>query len=213
MGENTVKTIWRHWPLINRPLIRRFHLSWPEWCMMGPGGRRPDTYQYVYPHLYTPHTDTVSHLFFFLLVLHRGSVLDFPFPPLSLNQKKRHCLSLPLVFCVHADTHTHTRAHKYSTCTDTQTPAPTETRTHTQPAFCCCDGSELSKHPRFLSLSLTKAAWLSLSMQVLRDCLSIRPHSLFLSFSLLFVSLSPTFVHLVILPTLSRSLAALSLTF
>lgn len=173
MGENTVKTIWRHWPLINRPLIRRFHLSWPEWCMMGPGGRRPDTYQYVYPHLYTPHTDTVSHLFF-LLVLHRGSVLDFPFPPLSLNQKKRHCLSLPLVFCVRADTHTHaqthTHAHKYSTCTDTQTPAPTETRTHTQPAFCCCDGSELSKHPRFLSLSLTKAAWLSLSMQVLRDC-------------------------------------------
>lgn len=72
----------------------------------------------IYPHFYTPHTDRG----FFICPSTRLCTRRPFFPFLSLNQKKRHCLSLPLVFCVHANTH----VHKYSMCTDTQRPAPTE---------------------------------------------------------------------------------------
>lgn len=202
--RDTIKT---HCLLISSPLIRRFYLSSPEWCAMGPGGRHPDTYQYVYPHLYTPHTDTVSHLFF-LLVLHPGSVLDFLFSPfVSESEETSLSVSAFSLLCACRHTHTHTNTVR----AQTHKHLHPQRQTHTQPAFCCCDGSELSKHPCFLSLSLTKAAWLSLSMQVHRDCcLSTLTLSFFLP---PFFPLSLTFVYLSILISLSLSFTHVLLSF
>ena len=178
MGENTIKTIWRHCPVIKyQPSNKEVSLVVTRMMHDGARWQAPWHISICIPtFIYATHRYSLTSFFFsfFLLVLHRGSVLDFPFPPLSLNQKKRHCLSLPLVFCVHIHTHTcthtHTNTERAQTHKHLHPQRHAHTHTHTQPAFCCCDGSELSKHPRFLSLSLTKAAWLSLSMQVLRDC-------------------------------------------
>ncbi len=146
---------------------------------MGPGGRRPDTYQYVYPHSYTPHTDTVSHLF--LLVLHPGSVLDFLFPPF-VSESEETSLSVSAFSLLWADRHTHT--HKYSTCTDTQTPAPTETDTH---AACLLLLWWLrAVKTSLLSLPLSHQSSLTeLVYAGSQRLLSIHPHSLFLSSSFL----------------------------
>lgn len=158
---------------------------------------------------HTPHTRS------FTCPPSTGSVQDSPFFSFLCLRIRRNvsvCLYLQSSGgCVCADVHNHTHSltHTQSLCTDTQTPAPTHTQTHTHTtqththaAFCCCDGSELSKHPRFHSLSLTKAARLSLSTQVHRDCClpflsflsSYSPLSPFVSFNLcLFIFAQPPF--------------------
>lgn len=63
------KTTWTNCLLIRNPVTRRFYLLWPEWCMMGPGGRYSDTHQYVCSHFSTPHTDTASFYLSFIQAL------------------------------------------------------------------------------------------------------------------------------------------------
>lgn len=110
-------TIWTHCLLISSPLMRRFYLSKPEWCMMGPGGRRPDRYQYAYPHFYTPHTQIQS---LFLFVLHPGSLLDFLFS-LFVSESEETSLSVSAFSLLCACTQTHTQiqyVHRHTnTCT------------------------------------------------------------------------------------------------
>lgn len=130
------------------------------------GGRPPDTYQYAYPPLYTPHADLLPTCPSFRLCA-RLFFSSF----VSESEETSLSVSAFSLLCVYRHTHTvRAQTHKH---------LHPQTRTH--PAFCCYDGSELSKHPRFLSLSLTKAARLSLSMQVHGDCCL---STLFLSFSL-----------------------------
>lgn len=70
--------------------------------------RLPDTCQYVYSIWYTPHTDTAPDLLKKCICPSSSLCATLSFPPsLSLNQKKRHCLSLPLVFRVHVRIHIH----------------------------------------------------------------------------------------------------------
>ena len=177
MGENTIKTIWRHCPVIKyQPSNKEVSLVVTRMMHDGARWQAPWHISICIPtFIYATHRYSLTSFFFFFFFACPSSRLcvRLPFSPfVSESEETSLSVSAFSLLCAHTHTHVHTHAHKYRTCTDTQTPAPTETRTHThtQPAFCCCDGSELSKHPRFLSLSLTKAAWLSLSMQVLRDC-------------------------------------------
>lgn len=97
-------------------------------------------------------------------------------PSLSLNQKKRHCLSLPLVFRVHVRIH----IHRHTSTVRAQirnhlhpqrlkhTHTQPHTHTHRLPSAAVMAPS--CQNTLAFSPSLTKAAWLSLSMQVHRDC-------------------------------------------
>lgn len=98
--------------------------------------------------------------------------------PLFVSESEETSLSVSAFSLSCACTHTHTPTHQYSTCTDTQPPAPTETKTHTHtqshththrlPSAAVMAPS--CQNTLAFSPSLTKAAWLSLSMQVHRDC-------------------------------------------
>lgn len=140
-----------------------------------------------------------------------------PFSPF-VSESEETSLSVSAFSLLCARRHTHTRADTH-TRTQIQyvhrhTNTCTHRDTHTHSACLLLLWWLRAVKTSSLSLPLShKGSLTELVDAGSQRLLSIRPHSLFLSFSLLFVSLSPTFVHLVILLTLSRSLAALSLTF
>lgn len=111
------------------------------------------------------------------------------FPSLSLNQKKRHCLSLPLVFCVHADKHRHThtqiqyvRRHR-NTCTHRERHAHTHTACLLLLRWLRAVKTSLLFLPLSHQSSLTELVYAGS-----QRLLSIRPHSLFLP--------SPSLLHI-----------------
>lgn len=170
-GDNVkkVKKWWNESLLINNPLMRGFGLV---------AGFL--THINMYTHTDTHHTQTQPQIFLkkYIFICPSSSLcarLSFS-PSLSLNQKKRHCLSLPLVFCVHARIH----IHRHTSTVRAQirnhlhpqrlkhTHTYTITHTHRLPSAAVMAPS--CQNTLAFSPSLTKAAWLSLSMQVHRDC-------------------------------------------
>lgn len=175
-------------------------------CTMGHNGRSTNLYVYTHTQTYTHTTHTHS----FTCPPSTGSVRDSPFFFLFFVSESEETsvsvstssLLVGVCVCVCRRTQPHTLTHTHRVRAQTHKHLHPPTHRHTHAAFCCCDGSELSKHPRFHSLSLTKAAWLSLSTQVHRDCClpflsflsSSSPLSPFVSFDLfLFIFAQPPF--------------------
>ena len=136
MGENTIKTIWRHCPVIKyQPSNKEVSLVVTRMMHDGARWQAPWHISICIPtFIYATHRYSLTSFFFFFFFACPSSRLcaRLPFSPfVSESEETSLSVSAFSLLCAHTHTHVHTHAHKYRTCTDTQTPAPTETRTHT----------------------------------------------------------------------------------